>query len=77
MTTMKHASARAINGESALHGPRGNSGLRGVVRHSARIQGGNWNRQEFRPTGHVYDEAECQISIAEFMTGQERNENLE
>jgi len=74
---MKHALPREINGEMALQGPQGNSGRRGVVPDSTRIQGGNWNRQGFRPSGHVHDEAECQMSIAEFMTGQERNENLD
>jgi len=39
---------------------------------SRRIQGGNWNMQGFRRSGHVYDEAECQMSIAEFMAEQER-----
>ena len=33
--------------------------------------------QGFRRSGHVYDVAECQMSIAEFMRGQERTENLE
>ncbi len=27
--------------------------------------------QGFRRSGHVHDEAECQMSIAEFMAGQE------
>ena len=74
---MKHALPRELNGDTASHRPRSNAGPRGVVRDSTRIQGGNWNRQGFRPSGHVHDEAECQMSIAEFMTGQERNENLE
>jgi hypothetical protein len=36
-----------------------------------RIQGGNWKMQGFRRSGHVHDEAECQMSIAEFMAEQE------
>jgi hypothetical protein len=36
----------------------------------ARIQGGNWKMQGLRRSGHVHDEAECQMSIAEFMAEQ-------
>jgi hypothetical protein len=43
---------------------------RAVVHDPARIQGGNWKMQGFRRSGHVHDEAECQMSIAEFMTAQ-------
>jgi hypothetical protein len=40
-----------------------------------RIQGGNWQMQGFRRSGHVHDEAECEMSIAEFMAGaQERSD---
>jgi hypothetical protein len=38
-----------------------------VAHDPSRIQGGNWKMQGFRRSGHLYDEAECQISIAEFM----------
>ena len=41
----------------------------------ARIQGGNWQMQGFRRSGHIHDEAECEMSIAEFMVdAQERND---
>jgi hypothetical protein len=41
----------------------------------ARIQGGNWKMQGFRRSGHAHDEAECEMSIAEFMADtQERND---
>jgi hypothetical protein len=41
----------------------------------ARIQGGNWQMQGFRRSGHGHDEAECEMAISEFMDGaQERNE---
>jgi hypothetical protein len=43
---------------------------RAVVHDPARIQGGNWKMQGFRRSGHVHDEAECQMSIAEFMAEQ-------
>ena len=33
----------------------------------ARIQGGNWKMQGFRRSTRAYDEAECQMSISEFM----------
>jgi hypothetical protein len=42
-----------------------------VIHDPARIQGGNWKMQGFRRSGHDHDEAECQMSIAEFMAGQE------
>lgn len=46
---------------------RGNPGPRAAVQDSARIQGGNWSMQGFRRSGHVHDEGECQMSIAEYM----------
>jgi hypothetical protein len=52
-------------------------GLRAAARESARIQGGNWSMQGFRRTGHVHDEDECQLSIAEFMDAQERFASVE
>ena len=39
----------------------------GVVRDPARIQGGNWKMQGFRRSGQGHDEAECRMSIAEFV----------
>ena len=41
-----------------------------VAHDPARIQGGNWKMEGFRRSGHVHDEAECQMSIAEFMSEQ-------
>ena len=41
-----------------------------VVHDPARIQGGNWKMQGFRRSGPVYDEAECQMSNAEFVAEQ-------
>jgi hypothetical protein len=38
-----------------------------VVKDPLRVQGGNWRMQEFRRSGHIYDGAECQMSIDEFM----------
>jgi hypothetical protein len=74
---MKHASARAINRESALHGPRAIPvcAVSYGIRHESKAAIGTG--RSFGLPGMFIDEAECQISIAEFMTGQERNENLE
>jgi hypothetical protein len=49
---------------------RGSPGPRAAVQDSGRIQGGNWSMQGFRRSGHVHDEDECQMSIAEFMAEQ-------
>jgi hypothetical protein len=44
----------------------------------ARIRGGNWKMQGFRRSGPVYDEAESQMSIDEFMADtRERNDIVE
>ena len=41
----------------------------------ARIQGGNWQMQGFRRSGYVHDEAECEMSITEFVgDAQKRND---
>ena len=50
----------------------------GVGRESARIQGGNWKMQGLRRSGSIHDEAECQMSIAEFIAeqGLPRDEDL-
>lgn len=65
-TSVKHASHRKMNQDMPLR-PR----LQ-LQAESTRIQGGNWKMQGFRRSGQVYDEAECQMSIAEFMAEQER-----
>jgi hypothetical protein len=43
-----------------------------LAAESRRIQGDNWKMQGFRRSGHGHDEAECQMSIAEFMSEHER-----
>ena len=50
----------------------------GVGRESVRIEGGNWKMQGLRRSGSVHDEAECQMSIAEFIAeqGLPRDEDL-
>jgi hypothetical protein len=68
-TNVKHASHRKMNQDMPLR-----PGLQ-LQAESTRIQGGNWKMQGFRRSGHVYDEAECQMSIAEFMAEHERYDN--
>ena len=48
-----------------------------VVRDPARIQGGNWKMQGFRRSGQGHDEAECHMSIAEFMAEQELQQDTD
>ena len=43
---------------------------RAKAHEPARIQGGNWKMQGLRRSGDVRDEAESQMSIAEFMAEQ-------
>jgi hypothetical protein len=72
---MKHTLLREINHDMALHSAGRNLHALAVVHDPARIQGGNWRMQGFRRSGHVHDDAECEMSIAEFMAGsQERYE---
>lgn len=42
----------------------------------ARIQGGNWKMQGLRRSSHVYDEAECEMSIAEFMADTQERDDI-
>lgn len=48
----------------------GDPGPMAAVQDSTRIQGGDWSMQGFRRSGHVHDEGECQMSIADFMAEQ-------
>ena len=64
---MKHTLLREINQDMALRAAPGDLHAPEVVHDPARIQGGNWKMQGFRRSGHVHDEAECGMSIAEFM----------
>jgi hypothetical protein len=74
---MQHAlPLEFINVMPSYHA-RAKPGLGAAAQESARIRGGNWNMQGFRPTGLVHDEDECQMSIAEFMSAQERLDSAE
>ena len=75
---MKHALLREINREMGFRQARRNLDAMDVVDDPARIRGGNWTMQGFRRSGSVYDESECQMSIAEFMADtQERYDIVE
>ena len=75
MTIMKHTLLREINQDMALRAAHRNLHALDVVHDPARIQGGNWTMQGFRPSGPVYDVAEGEMSIAEFMADtRERDE---
>ena len=71
---MKHTLLREINQDLAVRPARRNLHAPAVAHDPARIQGGNWQMHGFRRSGHVHDEAECEMSIEEFMADtQERN----
>ena len=67
VTIVKHALRMGMNREMAFRLARRNLHTLDVVADPARIRGGNWKMQGFRRSGPVYDESECQMSIAEFM----------
>jgi hypothetical protein len=48
-----------------------------VLDDPARIRGGNWTMQGLRPSGHVYDESESQMSIDEFMADTQERRGIE
>jgi hypothetical protein len=78
VTIVKHALLREINREMAFRQARPTLLPLDVADDPARIRGGNWKMQGFRPSGHVHDESECQMSIAEFMADtKERYEIVE
>ena len=63
----KHALPLEIKKVMPSYHVRGRSGLRAPVQDSTRIQGGNWKMPGIQSAGHVHDDGECQMSIAEFM----------
>jgi len=72
---MRHTLLREINQDIALRPALRTVHALALAHDPARIQGGNWQMQGFRRSGHVHDEAECGMSIAEFMVdAQERND---
>ena len=78
VTIVKHALLRANNREMAFRSARRILHALDVVDDPARIRGGNWKMQGFRRSGPVYDVAEGEMSIAEFMADtQERYDIVE
>jgi hypothetical protein len=72
---MKHTLLREINQDMTLRAARRNLHALPLAHDPARVQGGNWQMQGFRRSGYVHDEAECGMSITEFMAdAQERND---
>jgi hypothetical protein len=67
VTIVKYALVGGINREMTFRQARRDLHALDVVDDPARIRGGNWKMQGFRRSGPVYDESECQMSIAEFM----------
>ena len=64
---MKHTLQLQVSKVMPAYQVCGKSGARAAARDLTRIQGGNWTMQRFRRSGHVHDEGECQLSIAEYM----------
>jgi hypothetical protein len=79
VTIVKHALVRGINREMAFRAARRDLNALDVADDPARIRGGNWKMQGFRPSGHVRDESETQMSIDdEFMADtRERHDIVE
>ncbi len=73
---MKHTLLREINQDMALRTARRNVHALDVAHDPARIQGGNWKMQGLRRSSHVYDEAECEMSIAEFMADTQERDDI-
>ncbi len=71
---MKHTLLREINQDLALRATRRN--FHAPVHDPARIQGGNWKMQGFRRSGPVYDVAEGEMSIAEFMADTQERDDI-
>src|SRR4030095_1481465 len=76
VTTMKHTLLREINQDMALRAAHRNRRALDVVHHSARIQCGNWKMQVFRSSGPVYDVAEGEMSIAEFIADTKERDDI-
>ena len=72
---MRHTLLREINRDVASRSTLRTVDAPALAHDPARIKGGNWQMQEFRRSGPIHDEAECAMSITEFMADtQERNE---
>jgi hypothetical protein len=65
---MKHALPMEIINVMPSYHARGHSGLPAPLQDSVRVQGGNWKMPGIQSARHVYDDGECQVSIAEFIS---------
>ena len=75
---MKHVMLREINQDMASRPALRNAHALAMAHDSARIQGGNWQMQGFRHSRYIHDEAECEMSITEFMAdARERNDIID
>ena len=70
---MKHTLLREINQDMALWAAHRNLH---ALDDPSRIQGGNWKMQGFRRSGPVYDAAEGEMSIAEFMADTQERDDI-
>lgn len=75
VSIVRHTLLREMNQDMALRAARRNPHALALARDPVRIQGGNWQMQGLRRSGYVHDEAECEMSITEFMAGaRQRND---
>jgi hypothetical protein len=73
---MKYTLLREINQDMSLRHARRNLHALDAVHDPARIQGGNWKMQGLRPSGPVYDVADGEMSIVEFMAGTQERDDI-
>jgi len=79
VTIVKHTLLREINQDMAWRTAHRNLHALNVVHEvhdRGRIQGGNWKMQGFRRSGPVYDVAEGEMSIAEFMADTQVRDDI-
>ena len=73
---MKHTLLRQINQDMASRAAHRDLRALDVVHDPPRIKGGNWQMQGFRSSGPVYDVAEGEMSIAEFMARTKERDDV-
>ena len=73
---MRHTLLREINQDITSRPALRTAHVLAVAHDPARIQGGNWKMQGFRRSGHVHDEAECEMSIAEYMVDARERDDI-
>lgn len=73
---MKHTLLRVINQDLASRASGRTPDALVLAHDPARIQGGNWQMQGIRRSGYVHDEAECEMSIIEFMADARERDDI-